>query len=126
MHIAIIRELRSGSFYLFALVGGVLLHAGANLISEYNDFKNKVDRIDTLGGSRVLIEGLIEPKKVYWAGVLCLFIAFLLGLIMIYYRGLPLLYLGLVGIVFGYFYTFFKSHALGDAEIFIMFVQSWL
>ncbi|MCX6153544.1 MAG: 1,4-dihydroxy-2-naphthoate octaprenyltransferase [Candidatus Kapabacteria bacterium] len=104
-----------------SLVCAILLHAGSNLISEYEDYKHQVDRNDTFGGSGVLVEGLIEPRKIYWAGVISLIVSVALGMILVYERGMSVLYLGLVGVFGAYFYTFLKYHAFGDLEIFLMF-----
>lgn len=105
-------------------IAGVLLHSGTNLVSEYFDLKKGVDREDTFGSSRVLVEGHLDPKVLLNAGYLCFALGFLLGMILVYVHGLPILYLGLVGIAGGIFYTGkpigFKYLALGDIGVFIL------
>lgn len=107
------------------LIAAVLFHTGGNFISEYYDFKHQVDREDSLGSSRVLVEKLLAPKQIFNAGILCFSVGFLLGLILVYYRGLDILYLGLLGLIAGVFYTMkpfqFKYIALGDLLIFFAF-----
>ena len=107
------------------LIAAVLFHTGGNLISEYFDYINKVDRPETLGSSRILVDKLLEPKHVLNAGIISFVIGFILGLILVYVRGLDILYLGLAGLVAGVFYTMkpfqFKYIALGDVLIFLAF-----
>ena len=46
----------------FAMLGGVLFHAGTNVVSDYFDFKCGADRKDTLGSSGVLVAGLMSTR----------------------------------------------------------------
>ncbi|MCX7737102.1 MAG: 1,4-dihydroxy-2-naphthoate octaprenyltransferase [Candidatus Kapabacteria bacterium] len=115
------------AWFLFPviLICAVLFHTGANLVSEYFDYKNQVDKVDTFGSSRVLVEGLLQPKQVLNAGIIAFAIGFILGLVLVYFRGTDILILGLIGLIGGYFYTAkpfqFKYIALGDLLIFLLF-----
>lgn len=108
---------------LFPLVilCSLLMHAGTNLVSDYYDFKKGVDSEDALGGSGVLVGKLLEPSKVLIGGILCFVFCFLLGLLFVQIRGINMLYLGLIGILGGYFYSggiSYKFLALGDIIVF--------
>ncbi len=107
------------------LFGAVLFHTSSNLISEYNDYIQKVDREDTFGSSRILVDNLMKPKQVLYLGYIALAFGFLLGGILIYYRGVEILYYGLAGMIGAVFYTAkpfrFKYNALGDLMVFLMF-----
>ncbi len=107
------------------LICAVLFHTGANLVSEYFDYRNQVDKTDTFGSSRVLVEGLLQPKQVLNAGIIAFVIGFVLGLTLVYFRGTDILILGIIGLIGGYFYTAkpfqFKYIALGDLLIFMLF-----
>lgn len=107
------------------LIAAVLFHTGGNLISEYFDYKYNVDRPETLGSSRILVDKLLPPKQILNAGILSFVFGFILGLILVYIRGLDILYLGLAGLIAGVFYTMkpfqFKYIALGDILIFLAF-----
>lgn len=115
------------NWFLFPviLICAVLFHTGANLVSEYFDYKNNVDKTDTFGSSRVLVEGLLQPKQVLNAGIITFALGFVLGLILVYFRGTDILLLGIIGLIGGYFYTAkpfqFKYIALGDLLIFLLF-----
>ena len=113
-------------WYLFPIIifASLLLHSGTNLISEYYDLEKGVDRKDTFGSSRVLVEDLLPPKTVLKAGYVSFLIGFILGLVLVYVHGLPILYLGLFGIAGGIFYTGkpigYKYVALGDILVFLL------
>lgn len=113
-------------WFLFpiVLIASVLLHTGTNLVSEYWDFKRGVDRIDTFGSSRILVENLMQPKEVLYGGYIAFAIGFLLGLVLIYFRGWEMLVLGIVGILGGIFYTSapvnYKYIGLGDLLVFLL------
>lgn len=106
------------------LIASVLLHAGTNFVSEYYDLKNGIDREDTFGSSKVLVDKLLEPKEVLKYGYISFMFGFILGMILVYYHGLPILALGLLGIAGGVFYTGkpigYKYLALGDVLVFLL------
>jgi 1,4-dihydroxy-2-naphthoate octaprenyltransferase len=125
--LALTYKMEGTYWFLFPviLICAVLFHTGANLVSEYFDYKNQVDKSDTFGSSRVLVEGLLKPKQVLNAGIIAFALGFVLGLILVYFRGTDILILGLIGLIGGYFYTAkpfqFKYIALGDLLIFLLF-----
>ena len=110
--------------FLAALFGGVLLHAGTNLVSDYYDFKKGVDREDTYGGSRILVEKTMTPKDVLAGGIAAFGLAFLIGIFLVIMHGLPIVMFGLAGIAGGYFYTAgpvgYKYRALGEFLVFAL------
>ncbi len=107
------------------LIGALLFHIGANLVSDYFDFKFGVDAKDTFGGSRVLVGNLLPPRNVLNAGLISFATGFALGLILVYVRGYEVLLMGLGGLFCGLFYTLtrkgLKYIALGDIAVFIAF-----
>lgn len=106
------------------LLASVTIHIGTNLVGEYFDFKKGVDRPDTCGGSRVLVENLLDPKHVFYTGMACFALSAAIGLVFIAIHGWPILLLGLVGIAGGFFYTAtpvgYKYLGLGDLCVFIL------
>ena len=107
------------------LVCSVLFQAGANVINDYFDFVRGVDKDDSSGGSSgVLTKGLLTPPEVFAYGVGLFGAGVLLGLVLLYYRGLPMLLLGAVGLLGGYLYTGgpkgYKYLALGDVLVFLL------
>ncbi|HAX47856.1 MAG TPA: 1,4-dihydroxy-2-naphthoate octaprenyltransferase [Ignavibacteria bacterium] len=117
----------SVSWYLmpFIAISLLFLHAGSNVISDVDDYKHGVDAKDTLGGSRVLPEGLLSSKEMFRFGMILFGLAVLFGLPIIFDRGMMVLWLGIIGIVGGFFYTGrpigYKYIALGDIFIFLLY-----
>jgi len=113
--------------FLLTLIGCVLAHAGANLLSDYFDYKKRVDREGTFGSSGVLVEKLMQPGEILFGAWVALGIAALIGvyLILSIPNGLFLFWLILIGGALAVFYTAgpisFKYHALGDFAVFISF-----
>jgi len=101
------------SWPLFALtlLGGVLMHAGANVANDYFDHKSGTDDINVdfinpfTGGSRMIQEGLLTPRAVLVGSLFLLAAASFIGIYLIYVRGYFILLLGLIGLFSGFFYT---------------------
>lgn len=106
---------------LFALIAVMIMHAGGNLISDYFDFKKNVDRKETFGSSRLLVEGVFQPKTILIYGLTLLAISSAMGFVMVYLRGWHLLWIGALGVFGAYFYYALKFVALGDLLIFVLY-----
>lgn len=106
------------------IISSLLFHIGTNLVSEYYDLKEGVDRPDTFGSSRILVDSLMTPQKVLNGGLLSFAIGFILGLFLVYEQGTQILYLGIIGVLGGFFYTGkpvgYKYFALGDLLVFLL------
>jgi len=106
------------------LLGSVLFHAGTNLVSDAADYDRGVDRPGTLGGSGVLVEGLLSSRRVFQAGLVMFALGAGVGLVLVWARGWTVLWLGLAGLAGGFFYggrpLGYKYHALGDLMVFFM------
>ena len=107
------------------LLAGILFHAGSNMVNDYFDYKKGVDLPDSYGSSRIIVEGHLSPKSVRNGGLLMYAIGFALGMILVYYHGLPIFIIGIIGLLGGMLYTGFnvayKYYALGDLFVFLMF-----
>ena len=101
---------------LYALLTIVVVHASGNLWSDYFDFKKGVDTEDTFG-SKILTSGQFKPNEVKSYSLLLLTVALLLGIGLVLLTGLPLLLIGLAGILLSLCYPLMKFHALGDLLI---------
>lgn len=106
------------------VLASLSIHAATNLVSEYFDYVKGVDRPETLGGSRVLVEGLLRPVEVLAAGLILFAVTAGFGLVFIFLRGWPIFVLGVVGMAGGIFYTAaplgLKYRGLGDLTVFWM------
>ncbi len=106
------------------IIASILLQAGTNLVSEYFDYKKGVDRPETYGSSRVLVEQLLDPKTVLWVGMGCFALTAAIGLVFIAIIGLPIFIIGVIGLAGGFFYTAtpaaYKYFGLGDLFVFCL------
>ena len=109
--------------FLLALFGSLFIHIGTNLINDYYDYANGVDTPETLGPSQVIQRGLLTADEVYWGGIATFALGSLFGLILVALCGWPILVLGMVSVLAGYFYTAnplsLAYIALGEATVFI-------
>jgi 1,4-dihydroxy-2-naphthoate polyprenyltransferase len=107
-----------------AILAGESIHAGTNLVSDYFDFVHQVDKDYTFGSSRVIVDGLLSARAVFWGGMFLLAVSAGIGLVFIAVRGWPILAIGVVGLLGGYFYTAkpvgLKYLALGDLSVFVL------
>ncbi|KAA6350818.1 1 4-dihydroxy-2-naphthoate octaprenyltransferase [termite gut metagenome] len=103
-----------------AVIGAVIFHAGGNLISDYNDFRHGVDKEDNVGAD-TLTSGLFLPKQIVTYGWVFIAIGIALGLFLLWQVGIELLWIGVFGVIGAVFYYQFKSNALGDLLIFLVY-----
>jgi 1,4-dihydroxy-2-naphthoate octaprenyltransferase len=106
------------------LLASVAYHAGTNLVNDYYDFKNNVDRRGTLGSSGLLVQGLIPAKSILRGAVFFFALGTAIGFYFIAVRGLPIFALGLFGLLGGVFYTAgpvsYKYKAIGEPMVFLL------
>lgn len=106
---------------LLAIIGAVIFHAGGNLISDYNDFKYGVDKEGSVVGTDTLTSKLFTPKQILYYGWTFIFIGISIGLFLVSQVSINLLWIGLFGTIGAIFYYRFKSKALGDLLIFLVY-----
>ncbi len=114
-------------YFLLTLVGGMFLQAGVNLTNDYFDSTWGSDDINTefanpfTGGSRLIQNGILPPQVFLREGVGSFVIASLIGLLLTFTRGIGVLYLGIIGVFSGYFYTAppFRLAGTGLGELLI-------
>lgn len=109
----------------FALVGGVALHAVANVANDLYDHERGVDADYALNGSSgVLVDGSLTGGQVRRYLLVLVGVVVLCGAVLLGARGLPLLVLGLVGLLGAYGYTGgpagYKYLALGDLLVAVL------
>ena len=115
------------TYFILSLVAGIFSHAGINVLNDYFDHLNQSDDINLTpltpftGGSRFIQQGILSPRETYYYGWFLLTIAIIIGLLLAWLRGVPLLWIGLVGILSGYGYSAppFSFHSRGLGEILV-------
>jgi 1,4-dihydroxy-2-naphthoate polyprenyltransferase len=118
---------RAGFFSLgrviLALVGAMAIQAGTNLINDYYDFRSGADSEQSLGPSMVIQRGLLSADQVWRGGITAFAIGALIGLVLVYLCGWPILAIGIPSVMAGYFYTASPVSlayvALGELTVFI-------
>lgn len=110
--------------FIMALFSMVCLHSGSNILNDIGDFRKGVDtKPAPMSGG--IVRGLISIKEAAVAAGILLFVGCGLGVAIVATVGLPILYLGLVGVAIGVLYTLtpvaLKYHALGDLAVFLNF-----
>lgn len=107
-------------FAIWALLNIIVFHAAGNTWSDYFDFKKKVDADDTFG-AKTLTTGMFEPKEIYRLSVALTVVAVAGGLALMVLTGLPLLWIGLGGLICTLLYPMLKYNALGDLVILLAY-----
>jgi len=101
-------------YFLLAWMGAILAHVGVNVFNEYFDYKSGLDfetqKTPFSGGSGMLTAGLIEPRRAYLLGAVCLLIDAVIGVYFVIVQGWGLIPVILLGGLFTYFYTPYISH----------------
>ncbi len=105
---------------LLALVGIVFIHAAANVLSDYFDFKTGVDNEQAYAVPN-LVQHHFEAGEYLRFSLLLFAVAVLLGLLLVWLSGWPLLWIGLIGFLLAVCYSWLKYRAMGDLVIIIDF-----
>lgn len=109
--------------FLLALIGSLFLQIGTNMINDHYDHLSGVDTLESMSGSQVIQRGMLTPGEMYWGGMAAFAIGSVCGLLLVLLCGWPILVLGLVSVLAGYFYTAkpvpLAYLALGEATVFI-------
>ena len=108
---------------ILAVIGAVIFHAAGNIIGDYYDFANGVDGKEKTGPIRLLVTGYFKPKTILLYSIAVFTVGIILGIYLMLQSGLPLFFIGLLGIVCALFYYKLKYIALGEVVIYISFSQ---
>ena len=107
---------------IIALFGAAIFHLSGNLISDYFDFKHGVDSHENIGQTNLtIVDGIIPAKTILRFGIIMMAIGSAIGLYLVVRCGMPVLYIGIAGMLLTIFYFFMKANALGDLCILINF-----
>ena len=111
--------------FILALIGMVVLHAGANILNDIVDYKKGLDKmVSPVSGG--VVRKIITIREAKAASIILLSLGFLIGLYLTYISGIELLILGLAGVLVGVFYSTntiisLKYIGLGDLAVFLNF-----
>ena len=110
--------------FVAALLGGLGLHIGTNVVNEIYDVRHGIDSITSPRMSMAILKGRISERGAFlvaWSGFI---LALIMGIFLTLHRGWPIVLLGLIGFIGGYFYTAppfqYKYRALGLPLVFVL------
>ena len=107
--------------FLLALAGGVLIHSGTNLATDFFDFSHGVQPRETLSG--VIQRGYLSARSVHLAAIAAFAAGSLCGLVIVAYTGWPVFAAGVASVLAGYFYTAapisYGRRGLGEVLVFV-------
>ncbi len=110
--------------FLAALLGGVLLHSGTNVVNEIYDVRKGIDTIASPRASHAIVKGRLTERAAFVVALGSFVLAIVVGVYLVAMRGLPIVGLGILGLVGGYFYTAppfaYKYRALGVPLVFLL------
>jgi 1,4-dihydroxy-2-naphthoate octaprenyltransferase len=109
-------------YALLTYFGIMCLHISVDLLNDYSDFKRGIDtntkRTRYSGGTGVIPENLINPKIIYFVGIVFLILGGLIGLYFVTVKGIVILILLSFAIISIYFYSTNIVNA-GLGELFV-------
>ncbi len=109
--------------FLMVVACGCLLQSAANILNTYGDFVKGTDTVENETRSPELVTGALSPKKVFMAGLACLGIVALCGIVFIWHIGWGILPFGIAGLAGAGLYTVgvaYKYHGMGQAGVFFL------
>ena len=113
-------------YFTLTLLAMILLHSGTNVMNDYYDFIDGVDKTGVeptpfSGGSGLLANGSLSPRSVLHYSLSLLFVGTMIGLFLTYQRGWIILGFGIMGLISGVFYSAspIKLASRGVGELFV-------
>jgi 1,4-dihydroxy-2-naphthoate octaprenyltransferase len=107
---------------LLAILGSVFLLAGTNFVNDYYDDRKGADGPEALGMAGFIQRGILQPKSVLIAGLVCFALGGLVGLVLCAVAGWQLLLIGVASALAGFLYTGWPVHlayiGLGEVTVF--------
>lgn len=111
--------------FLLAFLGVICANAGINTANDYYDHLSTDDDVNQeltpfSGGSRVIQEGIVPPRRMLHLSLVFFTLTVLIGLYLTWACGWPVLVIGLVVMFISYFYDAppiklaYRGHGLGE------------
>ncbi|TFG61001.1 MAG: prenyltransferase [Spirochaetales bacterium] len=114
-------------YFILVLIGMVLVHAATNVINDYFDVKNGVDKPDSPTAQyrpHFLLDGTLTLKQALRFALILYAVAAAIGIYLTVMRGWIILVFAGTGGLFSFFYAGgpvrYKYKALGELAVFLM------
>ena len=122
--LAAINHRFSWPLFLAALLAGLFLHIGTNVINEIYDVRKGVDTITSPRASHALLKGRLSEPEAFALATTAFLLSAAIGIGLIAVRGWPVAVLGAIGLLGGFGYTApplqLKFRALGLPVVFLL------
>ncbi len=110
--------------FLLALIGGMALQSGTNIINEIVDVKKGIDTLETQRDSKIILKKEVSSASAYKGAIVLFSIALIIAIYLGILRGPSIFFLGVLGILGGYYYTAepisLKYRAMGVPLVFLL------
>ena len=106
--------------FVLCILGVVVLHSAGNVMSDYFDYKSGVDNENAFAVPNLVFHRF-EPREYLVFSIILFIVGAATGIAIALLSGPVLWIIGGVGVLLTALYSFFKFHALGDLDIFIIF-----
>lgn len=107
---------------LLAVLGSVLFLAGTNFVNDYYDYRKGTDTGDAPGMAGFIQRGILAPRAVLTAGLMCFAAGAAIGLALCAAVSWQLLWVGVASALAGFLYTGWPVHlayiGLGEVTVF--------
>jgi 1,4-dihydroxy-2-naphthoate octaprenyltransferase len=108
-------------YFALAFIGGLFAHIAVNVLNEYSDYKTGIDFNTTptpfSGGTKILVSGKLDAKKVLIFGLTCLAIIAAIGIYFITVYKWAIVPVGVIGMLTVFLYTPYLTKLPGITEI---------
>jgi 1,4-dihydroxy-2-naphthoate polyprenyltransferase len=115
----------NGALAFLTIICTVFMQMGTNYVNDVIDAQDGVDDHTRLGPMRATQQGWLTADQVRLAYRVCFGAAFVLGLVLVSFRGIPLLILGIASLLAAYAYTAgpwpLSRMGLGEVVAFLFF-----
>lgn len=105
--------------WILTAATAMLLQVIANLANDFFDYKHGFDIPGRSGPLRIMQNGLVKPQTFAAVIATLSFVAVILGLVLVWYGGWPILILGGLSLAFAFLYSAgpwpLSTHAMGEA-----------
>ena len=115
-------EIISYLYFILTLFASIFIQIGTNFANDYYDHKKQADTKERKGPKRALQQGIFTPQTVKISFILMFALAFFCGIFLAIRGGLPIVFIGVVSIILGIFYTKgkFALAYTGISDIFVI------